>query len=79
MLRRQLHQGPATVDRIRYYGFYSNESRGLRAKGQGEPAPPAALNWAPAPSAKQARKRWAAQIKEVYEMDPWSVPSAAAR
>ena len=51
---------------IRYYGFYSNKSRGLRAKGQGETSPPAAQNWASAPGAKQARRRWAALIKQVY-------------
>ena len=58
---------------IRYYGFYSNKSRGLRAKGQ--PASTAAPNSAPAPSAKQARKRWAALIKQVYEIDPLSCPN----
>ena len=60
---------------IRYYGFYSNKSRGLRAKGQ--PASTAAPNSAPAPSAKQARKRWAALIKLVYEIDPLSCPNCA--
>ena len=29
---------------------------------------------ASAPSAKQARKRWAALIKQVYEVDPLSCP-----
>ena len=55
---------------IRYYGFYSNKSRGLRAKGQGQSAPAAAQDLASAPSAKQARRRWAALIKQVYEVDP---------
>ena len=58
---------------IRYYGFYSNKSPGLRAKGQ--PASTAAPNSAPAPSGKQARKRWAALIKQVYEIDPLSCPN----
>lgn len=58
---------------IRYYGFYSNKSRGLRAKGQ--PASTAAPNSVPTPSAQQARKRWAALIKQVYEIDPLSCPN----
>jgi hypothetical protein len=59
---------------IRYYGFYSNKSRGLRSKGQGESAPPAARNLVSPLSAKQARRRWAALIKQVYEVDPLVCP-----
>ena len=55
---------------IRYYGFYSNKSRGLGTQGQAQAAPAAAPNSASTPSAKQARKRWAALIKQVYEVDP---------
>jgi hypothetical protein len=36
---------------IRYYGFYSNKSRGLRTQGQAQAAPAAAPNSASAPSA----------------------------
>ena len=60
---------------IRYHGFYSNKSRGLRTKGQAQAAPSAAPNLAPAPNAKEARKRWAALIKQVYEIDPLSCPN----
>ena len=63
---------------IRYYGFYSNKSRGLRTKSHGETTPPTAQNSVPAPSAKQARKRWAALIKQVYEIDPLSCPKCGA-
>ena len=59
---------------IRYYGFYSNKSRGLRTKKQGKAASPAARNPVAAPSAKEARKRWAALIKQVYEIDPLICP-----
>ncbi|MDA1275209.1 MAG: hypothetical protein O2960_14350 [Verrucomicrobia bacterium] len=48
----------------------SNKSRGLRTQGQAQAAPASAQNSASAPSAKQARKRWAALIKKVYEVDP---------
>jgi hypothetical protein len=59
---------------IRYYGFYSNKTRGLRSKGQVQAAPPAARDSVLTPSAKEARKRWAALIKQVYEIDPLSCP-----
>lgn len=54
-------------------GWYSNKKRGLRARAQpltpeGSAAPPRP------PSAREARKRWAALIKQVYETDPLSCP-----
>jgi Putative transposase len=56
---------------IRYYGWYSNKSRGHRAHRQPVEAP-AGGNPIPArpPSARDARKGWAALIKQVYEADP---------
>ena len=48
------------------------------AKGQAQATPAAAANSASAPSAKQARKRWAALIKKVYEVDPLSCPKCGA-
>jgi len=56
---------------IRYYGWYSNKSRGLRAKGQAATALPAQEQ---GPSAREARKRWAALIRQVYEVDPLVCP-----
>jgi Putative transposase len=62
---------------IRYYGWYSNKSRGQRAKtlapaaaGTGPPARP--------PTARAARKGWAALIKQVYESDPLLCPKCGA-
>ena len=58
---------------IRYYGFYSNKSRGLRAKAQ----PPTARSVGKpvrGPTAKEARQRWAALIKQGYEVDPLLCP-----
>jgi hypothetical protein len=58
---------------IRYYGWYSNKTRGQRAQRQ-----PAATTGtaAPArpPTAREARKGWAALIKQVYEADPLTCP-----
>ena len=48
---------------IRYYGWYSNKSRGLRAKAE---APAGAVAAQPAaPSGQEARKGWAGLIKQV--------------
>jgi hypothetical protein len=58
---------------IRYYGWYSNKSRGQRAKT----LPPTAAGSeipARASTARAARKRWAALIKQVYESDPLLCP-----
>jgi hypothetical protein len=58
---------------IRYYGWYSNKSRGQRAKT----LPPAAAGSglpARSPTAQEARKGWAALIKQVYESDPLLCP-----
>ena len=64
---------------IRYYGWYSNKNRGLRAKAQGARVPAVPKGQAVAsPSAKQARKRWAAPIKQVYESDPLCCPKCGA-
>jgi hypothetical protein len=62
---------------IRYYGWYSNKTRGQSAKRQ----PPAtAGTGAPArsPTAREARKGWAALIKQVYESDPLSCPKCGS-
>jgi hypothetical protein len=55
---------------IRYYGFYSNKNRGIRAKAgkaivavPGMPEPDTAFR-------RKCRMTWAALIKCVYEVDP---------
>ncbi len=64
---------------IRYYGWYSNKNRGLRSKAQLESRPepdmPARF-WGPI--ARAQRKRWAALIKQVYEIDPLVCPKCGA-
>jgi hypothetical protein len=62
---------------LRYYGWYSNKSRGQRAKT----LPPAAAGTGLAarpPTAREARKGWAALIKQVYETDPLRCPRCGA-
>jgi hypothetical protein len=56
----------------RYFGFYSNKSRGLRAEANGDAAHDAPTTRSP--SASQARRRWAALIKRVWHVDPLRCP-----
>jgi hypothetical protein len=58
---------------IRYYGWYSNKTRGQRAKRQ--PSAAAAVR---SPTAREARKGWAALIKQVYEADPLCCPKCGS-
>ena len=64
---------------IRYYGWYSNKSRGQRAHRQPVQAPTGG-NAIPArpPSARDARKGWAALLKQVYESDPLCCPKCGS-
>jgi hypothetical protein len=52
---------------IGYDGWYSNKTRGLRAKGQPAAVRPAEQK---GPGGREARKRWAALIQQVYEVNP---------
>ena len=66
---------------IRYYGWYSNKNRGQGAKPRSgvvvaEPQESGAKPLAP--GGKQGRKRWAALIKQVYEVDPLICPKCGA-
>jgi len=62
---------------IRYYAWYSNKTRGQTAQRQPS-AKAAVLPVAPSPTAREARKGWAALIKQVYEADPLSCPKCGA-
>jgi hypothetical protein len=60
---------------IRYYGFYSNLSRGKRKKEDSDDAIPNIIeesNISPA-----QRKAWARLIKKIYETDPLVCPKCA--
>jgi hypothetical protein len=65
---------------VRYYGRYSNASRGKRRK-KAVPAPlNTGLDSAPQPDspaqhfARQRRRSWARLLKKVYEVDPLRCP-----
>jgi hypothetical protein len=58
---------------IRYYGFYSNKSRGMRAAETGDVQPREQPEQLSAYQLKQ-RITWAALIKCVYEVNPLECP-----
>ncbi len=49
---------------VRYYGFYSNKSRGLRKKAGTDDAVPALIE--SEVSSKEFRKNWARLIQKIY-------------
>ncbi|MDP6415798.1 MAG: transposase, partial [Gammaproteobacteria bacterium] len=69
------HIPPKGSHLIRYYGFYSNKSRGIRKKAEAEqqadtPGPSESSS----PPASRCSKTWAMLIKRVYEIDPMICP-----
>ena len=57
---------------VRYYGFYSNKSRGMRKKAGSDDAISAVM-----PndlSSKESRQNWARLIRKIYEVDPLVCP-----
>ena len=66
------HIPDARTHLVRYFGFYSNKSRGMRAKAaRGSVVKTDASQ---APSSGKARRRWAALIKRVWHVDPLACP-----
>ncbi len=61
---------------VRYFGLYSNKSRGLRAKTDADG--PHEHQATGSPSAGAARRRWATLIKRVWQFDPLQCPSCGA-
>ena len=59
---------------VRYFGWYSNKSRGIRAKAAGDEAHDAQSPAPRSPSANAARRRWAALVKRVWHVDPLRCP-----
>ncbi len=53
---------------VRYYGYYSNVSRGKRKKLDRDEWIPCILE--PKESSKGYRKNWARLIQKIYEVDP---------
>jgi len=68
---------------IRYYGWYSNKSRGMRAKlaamGKKIEVVVDIEEEEDTPFLKLCRSRWAALIKKVYEVDPLKCPKCGGQ
>jgi hypothetical protein len=71
---------------VRYWGYYSNVSRGKRAAARGRaslPRPLPAAEHLPEPEQEPFRRRarltWAALIRRVYEIDPLLCPFCGAQ
>ena len=57
---------------VRYYGYYSNKSRGMRKKADTHDTIPAVI-----PNdmlSKEFRQNWARLIQKIYEVDPLICP-----
>jgi len=59
---------------IRYYGYYSNKARGMRAKRARVPETPDDQPPTPTKPAQLDRRRWAMLIKKIYHADPLRCP-----
>ncbi len=57
---------------VRYYGFYSNKSRGLRKKAGTDDQVPALIE--SGASSKEFRQNWARLIQKIYHVDPLLCP-----
>jgi len=57
---------------VRYYGFYSNKSRGLRKNAGIDDEVPALIDSDVSP--KAFRKNWARLIQKIYNVDPLLCP-----
>jgi len=60
---------------VRYYGYYSNVSRGKRKKQDLDDIIPSILE--PEGSSKAFRKNWARLIQKIYEVDPLTCPKCS--
>ncbi|MEE9556073.1 MAG: transposase, partial [Candidatus Adiutricales bacterium] len=57
---------------VRYYGYYSNVSRGRRQKEDQDGFLPYIIE--PEEDSKEYRKSWARLIQKIYEVDPLTCP-----
>ena len=60
----------------RYYGWYSNKSRGMRKKAEAEAS---AESSSEATAATGSSQLWAMLIKRVYEVDPLCCPECGGQ
>ena len=57
---------------VRYYGYYSNKSRGMRKKTGSDDQVPALVE--SAVSSTAFRRNWARLIQKIYQIDPLLCP-----
>jgi hypothetical protein len=62
---------------VRYYGYYSNVSRGKRQKEDQDGLIPYILE--PGGSSKEYRKNWARLIQKIYEVEPLTCPKCSGK
>ena len=62
---------------VRYYGYYSNKSRGMRKNEGKDDAVPSLIESDVSPSA--FRKNWARLIQKIYNVDPLVCPKCHGR
>jgi len=62
---------------VRYYGYYSNVSRGKRKKENQDERIPCILE--SDESSKARRKNWARLIQKIYEVDPLTCPKCSGK
>ena len=62
---------------VRYYGYYSNVSRGKRKKQNQDERIPCILE--SDESSKEHRKNWARLIQKIYEVDPLTCPKCSGK
>jgi hypothetical protein len=58
---------------VRYYGYYSNVSRGKRKKQNQDEWIPCILG--PDESSRERSKNWARLIQKIYKLDPLMCPA----
>ncbi len=70
---------------VRYYGYYSNVSRGKRKKNDQDELIPSILKPVEDPdfsgdgSSREYKRNWARLIQKIYEVDPLTCPKCASR
>ncbi|MFW5916693.1 MAG: transposase [Bacteroidota bacterium] len=57
---------------VRYYGYYSNKSRGMRKKAEADNSIPALMASDLAPP--EMRRKWAQLIQKIYQVGPLLCP-----
>ncbi len=62
---------------VRYYGYYSNVSRGKRKKNDHDELIPSILE--PDGSSSEYKRNWARLIQKIYEVDPLTCPKCQGR